>query len=43
VLLGRLTVTRALEPVVVTAHLGLATLILVLLTVATVVVWQNGP
>lgn len=40
VFMGRLTVTRALEPIVVTAHLGLATLILVLLTVATVVAWR---
>lgn len=37
--LGGLTVTRALEPVIVTAHLGGATLIMVLLVTSTVAAW----
>lgn len=39
VVLGRLTVTRQLQPVIVTAHLGVALLILVSLTVVTVRTW----
>ncbi|MHB9285501.1 COX15/CtaA family protein [Halobacteriales archaeon Cl-PHB] len=39
VLLGSLTVTEALEPSVVTAHLATASLILVALTVTTVASW----
>lgn len=39
VLLGGLTVTEGLEPVVVTSHLATATLILLLLSVATVGSW----
>jgi cytochrome c oxidase assembly protein subunit 15 len=42
VFIGRLTVTRALEPIIVTSHLGLAILILVLLTAATVVCWWGS-
>ena len=39
VILGRLTVTQLLQPVVVTAHLGTAIVILLGLTVATVSAW----
>jgi len=39
VYMGGLTVRAALEPIVVTAHLGLALTILVLLTIVTVLVW----
>lgn len=41
VFLGRLTVTAALEPLIVTAHLGLASLILISLTVSAVLVWRR--
>lgn len=39
VLLGRLTVTASLQPVIVTAHLGTAILILLSLTTATLSAW----
>ena len=39
VLLGRLTVTQLLEPVIVTAHLGIAVLILVSLTITALTAW----
>ena len=39
VLLGGLTVTRDLQPFIVTTHLGVATLILLGLTITTVVAW----
>jgi cytochrome c oxidase assembly protein subunit 15 len=39
VALGRFTVTALLEPVIVTAHLGMAILILLGLTVTTVSAW----
>ena len=45
VMLGRLTVTELLQPVVVTAHLGTAIVILLGLTVTTVSAWlydQHG-
>ncbi|XGI83953.1 heme A synthase [Halorutilales archaeon Cl-col2-1] len=41
IILGGLTVTEDLEPLIVTAHLGTATIILLGLTVATVLVWKN--
>ena len=40
VVLGGLTVTQSLEPVIVTSHLATATLILVALTASTVVSWS---
>lgn len=40
VVLGGLTVTQSLEPVIVTSHLATATLILVALTATTVVGWM---
>lgn len=44
VLLGRLTVTHLLKPVIVTAHFGIAVLILVSLTTTTVTAWfYNKP
>lgn len=39
VLLGRLTVTASLQPIIVTAHLGTAILILLCLTTATLSAW----
>lgn len=39
ILLGGLTVTRSLEPLIVTSHLGVATLILLCLATTTVAVW----
>jgi cytochrome c oxidase assembly protein subunit 15 len=39
VLLGGLTVTRDLQPFIVTTHLGVATLIVLGLTITTVVAW----
>jgi heme A synthase len=39
VALGRFTVTRLLQPVIVTAHLGVAVLILVGLTTTTLAAW----
>ena len=39
VALGRFTVTQLLEPVIVTAHLGIAILILVSLTTTTLTAW----
>lgn len=39
VILGGLTVTQALQPIIVTAHLGIALLILLSLTAATVMAW----
>lgn len=39
VAMGGLTVTRLLEPVIVTSHLGLATLVLVSLVISTVSAW----
>ncbi|MDY6775381.1 MAG: COX15/CtaA family protein [Halobacteria archaeon] len=41
IILGGLTVTENLKPIIVTAHLGTATIILVSLTVATALVWKN--
>lgn len=41
VVLGLLTVTRQLQPVIVTAHLGVALLILVSLTAMTVQTWMQ--
>ena len=43
VLLGRLTVTAQLQPLVVTSHLGIAVLILVSLAANTLLAWLNGP
>lgn len=40
-LLGRLTVTRLLQPIIVTTHLGVAVLILLLLVTATLTGWLN--
>lgn len=39
VLLGGLTVTRSLQPVIVTTHLGVATLIILSLATTTTVAW----
>jgi cytochrome c oxidase assembly protein subunit 15 len=39
VLLGGLTVTQNLQPIIVTTHLGIATLIILCLTTTTVVAW----
>jgi hypothetical protein len=39
VLLGRLTVTELLEPMIVTAHLGVAVIVLLLLSVTTLASW----
>jgi cytochrome c oxidase assembly protein subunit 15 len=39
VILGRLTVTALLEPVIVTSHLGIATLIVLSLMTTTVATW----
>lgn len=39
VLLGGLTVTRDLQPFIVTTHLGVATLIIISLSITTVVAW----
>lgn len=41
VLLGGLTVTQALQPIIVTAHLGVALLILVCVTTATAIAWYD--
>lgn len=41
VVFGALTVTERLEPVIVTTHLGTATVILMALTVATTVAWLD--
>jgi cytochrome c oxidase assembly protein subunit 15 len=41
VVFGALTVTEGLEPVIVTTHLGTATVILMALTVATTVAWLD--
>lgn len=41
VILGGLTVTQALQPSIVTAHLGVALLILVCLTMATAIAWYE--
>ena len=41
VILGGLTVTERLDPVIVTSHLGTATVILLALTIATVVTWLH--
>jgi cytochrome c oxidase assembly protein subunit 15 len=41
VVLGGLTVTESLEPVIVTSHLATATVILVALTASTVVSWPS--
>lgn len=43
IILGGLTVTALLEPVIVTAHLGVAILILLNLTPATVTAWTQAP
>lgn len=42
IVLGGLTVTALLEPVIVTAHLGVAILILLNLTTATVTAWTQA-
>ena len=42
VFLGRLTVTQLLKPVIVTSHLGIATLILLCLAVTVVTSWSSG-
>ena len=39
VLLGGLTVTRSLQPVIVTSHLGVATVILLSLATTTLAAW----
>lgn len=39
VIMGGLTVTRQLEPFIVTSHLGLATLVLVCLVISTISAW----
>ncbi len=41
IILGGLTVTQNLEPLMVTAHLGVATLIILFLSVATAIAWKN--
>ena len=42
VILGRLTVTALLEPVIVTSHLGVATLIVLSLMTTTVATWFHA-
>lgn len=41
IILGGLTVTENLEPLIVTSHLGAATLIILFLTFATAITWKN--
>jgi cytochrome c oxidase assembly protein subunit 15 len=41
VILGGVTVTQALQPIIVTAHLGVALLILLSITVATLMAWYS--